>query len=1095
MKATKTLLICLLSLTYIYSYAQNRVIRGTVTDIDSGEKLYGINVIELSENDRVINGTITDFNGEFIIQVKPNSKTIKFSFIGYESKIVEIGNKTTLEVKLSEQTTAIDEVTVTADKIQTTGYMPVSIRESAGSIAKIELADVEQLGSTSIGEALAGQLSGVDISMASGDPGAGISIQIRGASSINGKNEPLILINGVIFDTDIDDDFEFSSANANDYGSLVDIAPEDIESIEVYKDAAATALYGPKAANGVLAINTKRGKKGKSILSYSYKQTWQQAPDPIPLLNGPDYVLMQLDAQYNRSIDLTDEPPSLSGQDFYPIMYKTIREYPYAWEHSQNTDWAKAVTQTGLKNDHNFSISGGGDKATYRLSLGYLSQDGTTIGTAFERLSTRLNLDYQLSNRLRFTSEFSFTNSTKTENPEINKKSTLEMAYLKAPNMSIYEMLGPDSASNEFFSAYFNETDIAKGNIVQNYQDVGDKFYNPVANMIDGENVINSNRILTNLGMQYQLIPKYLKLTSEVSYDINNKDTRSFIPQSATGVVDLEKSYNSTIHADNESYSIQHNTKLIYTQEFNENHELMAVAAYSLQSSNSISQEGKSDRSPSLLINNHTSDSPISSLDSDLNSYREAGYILNVRYSYKGKYVINPGFRYDGSSRYGLAHKWGFRPIVAFAYFVSEEPFMKGIRWIDDLKIRGSYGQIGKNPGNILETYGLYVGAERYMNINGVKPKNIQLYNLKGELIEKFNIGLDLYLFDNRFSTHLEYYTDVSKGTLQEDYKIPTSTGYESLKYYNSGSVENSGYEFQAEAKILKTKNIKFDVDFNLAINKNKILEVPDNINEDDVNLLKNGEYASRIIVGGGVHAYYGYVYKGVFPTTADAYAKDSEGNVLMDAYGNPMYLRFENSAGYIFKGGDARYSDINYDGLINELDVVQLGKPYPDFHGGFGAKLTLFNNFSVRASFHYKVGHDIVNKAKMDLENMYSKNNQAVSVNRRWRQEGDSTDIPRALYNLGYNYLGSSRFVEDASFLKLRYLSVSYNIPKKMLSKIFIKDIDIFCTAYNLFTWTKYTGQNPEVSVASQDATFIGMDNSKTPVPKELSFGVNVKF
>ncbi|HDR67608.1 MAG TPA: SusC/RagA family TonB-linked outer membrane protein, partial [Bacteroidaceae bacterium] len=940
--------------------------------------------------------------------------------------------------------------------------------ESSASISRVDLQELSQMGGTSIEEALAGRISGLDISMASGDPGAAISIQIRGASSINGRNEPLILINGVIFDTDIDDDFEFSTATADDYGGLVDIAPEDIESIEIYKDAAASALYGPKAANGVLAINTKKGKRGASVLSYSFKQTWQEAPDPIPLLNGPDYVLMQLDAQYNRSIDLTGEPPELSGQEFFPILYKTIRDYPYAWEHSQNTDWVKAVTQLGIKSDHNFSISGGGDKAVYRLSVGYLTQEGTTKGTGFDRFSTRLNLNYQLSNRLRFDSEFSLTNGKKAD----NVLQTLEMAYKKAPNMAIYEMLGPDSASNEFFSAYFNET--VGGDTIQNYQGRGDSWYNPVAIYKDGEKTTTSNRLLTKLGLQYQIIPERLRFMADVAYDINNKDVKSFIPQSATGVVDLEQRFNSAVHTDNESYSIQHVSKLIYEQNFNDVHDIIAVASYTILSSNSISQQGSSERSPSLDIKNHTSESPIRSLDSDLSRYREVGYIFNLRYAFKDKYVINPGFRYDGSSRYGLGNKWGFRPIVSVAYFISKEPFMRNIKWIDDLKIRASYGQIGKNPDNILETYSLYAGSNRYMNINGVAPKNIQLYNLSWELIEKYNIGIDLYAFKNKLSATVEYYNDITSGVLQQNYKIPATTGYDNLRWFNSGVVENSGFEFQTNAQILRKNNIGIDINYNFAINRNRIIEVPENLAEDNANMLQNGNYASLIVEGGGVHAYYGYLYDGVFATDEDAYARDSEGNLLYDVNENPLRLRFGNSGGYVFKGGDARYRDINFDGLINELDIVQLGKPYPDFHGGFGINFIFFKDFTIRMSFHYKVGHDIVNEAKMNLENMYYKNNQAISVNRRWREDGDVTDIPRALYNYGYNWLGSSRFVEDASFLKMRFISASYQVPKKLLRKTsVIKDFNVLLTMYNLYTWTEYTGQNPEVSVATKDVNY----------------------
>jgi hypothetical protein len=354
---------------------------------------------------------------------------------------------------------------------------------------------------------------------------------------------------------------------------------------------------------------------------------------------------------------------------------------------------------------------------------------------------------------------------------------------------------------------------------------------------------------------------------------------------------------------------------------------------------------------------------------------------------------------------------------------------------------------------------------------------------------------MDLFAFNNRLSATIEYYTDITSNVLQKEYKIPASTGYEYLKYFNDGKIENSGFETQLHGNILRMENVNFSLDFNFSINKNKIIEVPENILEDDVNMLANGNYATNIVQGGAVHSYFGYIYDGVFATDEDALAKDENGNTLVDPWGNALYLRHDDATGYIFKGGDAKYRDINYDGLINEYDVVQLGKPYPDFHGGFGGTLILFKDITLNASFHYKVGHDIVNETKMNLENMHSKSNQAVSVNRRWRKQGDITDMPRALYNLGYNYLGSSRFVEDGSFLKLRFVSVAYNLPDKWLSKIFVKDMNVFFTMYNLYTWTDYTGQNPEVSVATKNIRYIGKDDSKTPPSRDISFGVNVKF
>jgi hypothetical protein len=363
------------------------------------------------------------------------------------------------------------------------------------------------------------------------------------------------------------------------------------------------------------------------------------------------------------------------------------------------------------------------------------------------------------------------------------------------------------------------------------------------------------------------------------------------------------------------------------------------------------------------------------------------------------------------------------------------------------------------------------------------------LDKLKWETSKEWNYGFDMMMLEGKINLTFDYYNKYTYDLLLKDVKIPVTTGYAEIKYFNSGELSNKGWEFRTDYELFKNKDWRVALNFNISRNINKVEKLPDNLTEENY-AFGNGKYAVRIVEGDPIGSFYGYRYKGVYQNADDTYALDADGDVMTDYRGN--VIKMKNGAVNVYPG-DAKYEDINHDGMINEYDIVYLGNSNPILIGGGGFS-TKFKQFTLTAFFYGRYGQKVINSARMSLENMYGTNNQSTAVLKRWRSEGDETDIPRALYGLGYNYLGSDRFVEDASFVRLKTLSLNYSIPKDLCKRLKINGLNIFCTGYDLFTWTNYTGQDPEVSLPSYSSSLV-TDGATTPCSKRLSLGFNLNF
>jgi len=487
------------------------------------------------------------------------------------------------------------------------------------------------------------------------------------------------------------------------------------------------------------------------------------------------------------------------------------------------------------------------------------------------------------------------------------------------------------------------------------------------------------------------------------------------------------------------------------------------------------------------------------SMSASSTQFRSVGFFLNDQYKFKDKYILSIGAKIEANSKYSRQARWGFFPAANLAWRISEEPFLKGFKFIDDFRLRGSWGITGNSPDKNYLYFNTYTAGTdyNYLDMKGVKPNNMELTNLKWENIEQYNIGFSFYGIKNRLNIEFDVYEKTTKNlylTLYET-NIPNSTGFERYAT-NDGKMLNKGIEFSIDYKVIDREDFDLSFNFNISHNKNVILQLPKTYTFEYGNMLENGNYKVAVVPGQASGGFFGYKYLGVYSREEDTYVRDANGNLVYNI-GDDKPLKMihtEPDGGYYeFEAGDAKYEDRNHDGKIDELDIAYLGDTNPLFMGGFGPRVS-YKNFTVNFFVYYRVGYEIINQTRMDTEKMYGYDNQSKATNWRWRSEGDETDMPRALYNYGYNWLGSSRFVEDGTFIRFKSASISYDFPKETAKKLKFNDIKVYLTGYNLYTWTRYTGQDPEVGLPS-NPKILPKDYSRTPPTMRYTLGISLTF
>lgn len=1077
-------------------------ISGTITS-DAEGPLIMVNITERDKSNRIIEACATDFEGNFSMVVKNTSNVLEISYIGYKTQRIEIGSRTVFNIKMVEDN-VLEDVVVVAKQVTRSGGLDILEREMTHATQKISMDEMEGLSFTSVDQALQGQIAGLDVVFNSGDVGSGTQMRLRGNSTLEGDATPLLVVDDNIFEVD-EGSFNFTDATDESFAELLMINPEDIAEIEVLKDAASCAVWGSRGANGVIKIKTKRGKRGPTRVNFTYKFKDKWTPSGINLLNGDDYTMLIKQALFNKN-QVGESLPELNYD-------QNFAEYE---NYNNNTDWVDAVSKHGYVNDYSLNLSGGGEKAAFRISGGYSSETGQVIGQNLDRFTTRLALDYYVSQRIKVIADFSFTYSKQRH----NTSGLLNNAQLMMPNMSIYKQDGNGNNTDDYYAMLKNATPTLYNALF------GKK--NPIAEGNLAEYYTENYSINPQITFEYNLLglednETQLKYRGVVYMSASTSSGSVFTPAALS--MDSWTAAEKNRAESNDSKSLNFTTRheLVFTPYLgNKDHYLTMSGRFELSTGVGNSQFAKTVGLPTGNISSSTVGQKIQESGTSKWESRNLNFTFDAHYSYKSKYMLRISGRAEGNTAMGDDRKWAIYPAISARWNIIDEEWMDWAKpVVSMLSLRPGFGMDGHAPGEN-KTFNSYSAlGKKYLGMAGFQMDGIRLTDLRRSDKREWNIGTDFGFFSDLLTGSFNYYSGTTYDQIISGYKIPSSTGYSSLAYKNSGTTRNSGWELNMNLNSIKlAKDLSMSFYFNVGKNYNEILELEEAYLEeknDKYEQPSNTRYLGRIQIGNPQGAIYGFRYKGVYRYSYKNWEKalaeeaagrngtcpivrDADGNVVYEANGKPkkMSLFYDNEtmkpyAGYEFRGGDAIYEDINHDGNINQLDIVYLGNSNPKAQGGFGFTFR-YKKWSLKTSFTYRWDIDVVNMSRMAFENMASFENQSVAVNWRWRKEGDITEIPRAVNGSGnaYNYLGSDRYVEDASYIRLSYVQLSYSFEPDWLKKIGLRQLNLYLSADNVCHWTKYTGLEPEVSNGDKG---IAWDNTKTPRSRSYTLSLSVGF
>ena len=1138
MRILKAIILTLaLTLTTAVRAQEITSVHGTVSDELGG--LMGATVCEIDANGRIINSAVTDLNGNFTMKVKSTKDKIRFTYVGMAAQVLPI-NKTTYNISMKSKTT-IKEVVVKSKKRANGNGLPIPEREISYASQTISMKEFEGLGMTTIDEALQGRIAGLDIISNSGDLGAGSTMRLRGGGSLSTLTDanPLIVVDGNIREVNLDN-FDMAGANNEKFAELLNINPEDIASITVLKDAAACAVYGSQGGNGVIELTTKRGAFGKPRITYSLKLTGTYQPKGYDLLNGDDYTMMLKEAYFNPR---QDDNASDAGR-IPEINYLDNTGGFAEWrQYRDNTDWRDAVTQWGLRQNHYVTISGGGEKASFRIGGGFDHETGTMIKQKLNRFSTRVALDYKVSERIRVSTNFSLT-YTKNDR---NSDGLLSLALKKMPNMSIYEK---DPITGENTGAYYTIPQLSQAEInARGGTDVfaNDQrtYVNPVASANLAKNEQRTYDMSPELIIDYNLLGLdedhwQLKWKGSVYMNIFNQYDDSFYPQELKRV-NWENKVNTSNTGSSKSVSFNTKQTLTLIPAFkNKDHAMMMMGRFELTSGSSNSQSTSGYGLPSTngAIVNPAGGGMIDTPSSSYSQWRSMYYTFSAHYAYKERYVLDATVRIDGTTKFGPGSRWGYFPSFSLKWILSDEPWMKWAKgseeknYLSMFAVRASWARNGNQPGQNYLYTSKYGSGSRYIDMASMRPLNIRLTDLKWEKKIGYNAGIDLGFFNGRLTLAIEGYSETRDDMLMGGFRIPSNTGFATVPYHNNGKMRNTGWEFHINSnEVVKAGKFSMDVNANFGNNRNEILEMDEYIldQKNSTYGYANGETLKRVQLHNPFGAIYGFKYHGVYQynyntvknavagmTEDEIYAWWNEftaagktapvavaadGRVILDANNVPVRMRYDyrvDGTGHDqnfpgFNGGDAIYEDLNHDGQINALDITYLGSSLPKLTGGFGFSFR-YGDWRLTTQFTYRVGNKIINRARLDAEAMTGNNNQSQAVNYRWRKEGDVTSIPRAMFgsNSNYNTLISDRFVEDGSYLRMSYAQLNYAIRKRYLKWIGLNGVSLYASINNPFVITKYSGVDPDIAFGGEDPA---IDGAQTPRSRSYTLGITVNF
>lgn len=1048
-----SLLLMLLLFPCQETLAQNGNVKGTVV-ADDGPVIGATVRVKGQPN----SATVTDLDGNFVLKA-PKGATLQISYLGYKDKEIKVGNGP-IDVTLESDAQALNEVVVV-------GYGTMRKADLTGAVTQVDNKAFEKSVTTSIDQVLQGRAAGVQIQANTGTPGGSSTIRIRGINSLNATSQPIFVIDGVIIDSDGSD-----NGNSN---PLAGINPSDILTMDILKDASATAIYGSRASNGVIMITTKRGQNGEAQITYDGYVGWQAMPKKLDVMN-----LRQYAEHYNAITDAKIKPASSSW--LRPELL------------GNGTDWQDELFNTAFMTNHSLSLSGGNGNTTYSLSAGYLNQDGIGLCTGFKRQTLRGNIDSQLKKWLKGGISFSLSDSKQ----EMEKNWDIIMTALKSqPSVAVRN---PDGGYDGPDDQWMPDNAVALAEIKTNYA----KRLN----------------FRINTYLEATLV-KGLTFKTELSTDYNLNKTKTYQPDYKFGVRENTQRDGAWYKNDTKYWSWRN--ILTYNGTIAEKHNINVMAGQEMSQSYwenfAVSNSGYLSNSVTDIIAGETTGANINLTQGNQDGYKLYSYFGRALYNYADRYLLTATLRCDGSNKFAEGHRWGWFPSAALAWRASQENFLKGNEVINNLKFRLGWGATGNQNvqqwayAAMLKNYTTSWGVG-VMNANNANPA------LKWETTYSTNVGFDLSLFNSRIDIVFDWYYKKTNDLLMM-LDLPAFIGSGTGSKYgtasnpwgNVGSLENKGIEFTINTVNVENKNFSWRSNIVFSLNRNKVVSLDTETGTLPQTLQIGSETATvtNTVVDHPIGQFWGYKVIGRFDKPEDFWYKDANGNVKPVALPEGASIATSPTSGGVFIG-DYIYEDINGDGVIDNNDQTFIGNPEPKFTFGFGNTFS-YKGFDLSVQFSGSYGNKVMNYGRRFLEITGSTSNQLTTVMdyarlakydengpedyRNYYVVNTNTTMPRLSTESGVNKNNrvSDAYVEDGSYIRLQNVSLSYTLPRKWLSHIFLNNVKLYCNVQNVFTITKYNGFDPEVGSMRGNALLNGVDYSRYPSPRIYTFGVNVQF
>lgn len=1028
---------------------------GTVTD-QNGEPVIGATVSVKGETQ---GSTVTDLDGRFTITAK-QGQTLRLTYIGMKEKLVKVGNAQTLNIRMEDDAIVLNEVVAV-------GYGTMKRSDLTGSVSSVNSKAIEQSGAMTIDQAMQGRLAGVQMLTNSGTPGGGSSVQIRGIGSINSTNEPIYVVDGVIISGD---------TGTNTDNALAGINPRDIESMEVLKDASATAIYGAQGANGVIIITTKSGKAGRAKISASARFAVQTLINELPMASLREY------AEHNNTV-----------QD--ALGYSKSAWFAHPETLGEGTNWQRAIFSDAASQNYDLSISGGKDKTTYRASAGYTQQDGIATGSDFNRITSKLVFDTEARKWLKLGARASVSYSRQTTT--IDDWNLINAAVRQKPSVPVTNFDGSYGAPDEQDNTLSNPLAVAS------LKDKGKKKLG----------------FSGTLFAQFSIL-RWMTFRTEVSGSYNSDEAHAFTPEY------YFNDYNQNADAIREE-TITNSSYLAWRNQLNMNfkpmkgHKLGVMLGQEMSANHTHRLYGKRLGGNNDLTDLTAGDAQQAENDGYTTDKRFVSFFGRLTYNLRNRYLLTATLRADGSSNFAKGHKWGVFPSAALAWRINQEDFLRDVEWIDNLKLRLGYGLTG-NANVSAFAYTAMLKNMQTIWGNGNMLSRMPNENLTWEKTRSFNIGVDVNLFGNRIEFIADAYYKRTDDLLMI-LSLPgiagtngTSNVSTQAPWSNVGSVSNTGLELTLNTVNLSKGDFTWRTNLTFTLNRNKVRSLNTATSYIDKTYQVEGktQVVTRTQVGGSIGDFWGYRCIGRINSADDLY--DSNGNVKIAL---PEGLTVDRKDGVWV--GDLIFDDIDGDGVITANDQCKIGSPHPDFSGGLGNTFT-YKDFDLNFFFTYSVGGDIMNWLALTTENpnerMYNITKTAATDYAKLAlidPDGSEDNIynvyvasgAKNMYRINptdanNNSRISSRIIEDGSYLRLQRISLSWRVPKHWLSRIGLSSAQLTAAVTNLFTITGYSGYDPEVGMSTeqytttgQSALLNGFDKGRYPTPRTYTLGLNVEF